>query len=91
MIHFDPEINTDDVIEVPADLEVESFVRCIRNAPADNRLRVFALIARDTRDRAKRQLLDRLWLIAEAGGLLTDYGVDAVQAELVSALTRGRR
>jgi hypothetical protein len=57
----------------------------LRAAPAQNRLVLFALFAREQRrllesDRA--DTIDYLHELAQAGGLYWDFGIDAVQLEL---------
>jgi hypothetical protein len=69
------------------DLVFASFVRVLRGAPARNKLQCFGLIARDSWRRVRQDVVDELQRLAESGGLVEQFGVDAVQATLANAFS----
>jgi hypothetical protein len=69
-----------------------SFVRVLRGAPTRNKLKCFGLIARDSWRGAavyRQDVVDDLQRLAESGGLVEQFGVDAVQSTLASAFSDG--
>jgi hypothetical protein len=65
-----------------------SLSRVIEGAPVENKMRVFAMIARTTAaDTAayRQQMIDDLWYVAEDIGLIAMTGTAAVQNTLVVA------
>jgi len=67
------------------DLVFASFARVLGEAPTGNKLKCFRLIARDSWHRLRLDVVDDLQRLAEFGGLVEQFGVDAVQATLASA------
>src|SRR5262249_19262331 len=72
----------------PTDFEFESFVRVLRSAPTNNRLKCFQLIARDGWRRVnifRQEVIDDLQQFADSGGLVEQFGADAVQNVFAAA------
>jgi hypothetical protein len=62
-----------------------SLMRVLEQAPIENRLAVFALMAKSAAKEVaarKQQIVDDLWFVANAVGLIDLLGVTSVQAAM---------